>query len=63
MSRVKSALMGAVLLMMTLVLFACGGSAAARGTQSLSRQHIVSVAPDINMIMATGACKPGSSGG
>jgi hypothetical protein len=60
---------GAVILLMSLILLGCGGSAASRGSQAFagphiaSMQHIVSVAPDINMIMATGACKPGSMGG
>ena len=63
MSHIKRALIGAVLLVMSFTLLASGGSAGRSSSEAWSGQHIVAVAPDINAIMATGGCAPGTPGG
>lgn len=64
MSRMKRALIGGVLLLMSFALLGSGGSAGrSASSDTWSGQHIVAVAPDINAIMATGGCRPGTPGG
>jgi hypothetical protein len=62
-SRTKRALIGAVLLLTSFALMGSGGSAGRSSSESWSGQHVVAVAPDINAIMATGGCRPGTPGG
>ena len=62
MTRTRRAVIGIVLPLLTLVRLSCGGSAG-RAPSAWSGQHMVAVAPDLNAIMATGACAPGSGGG